>query len=453
MYINKEFLPPLKGVGFLTTYKLNINIIQKMRNPSLKPGTPVEVKTRGRTYAGILMERSGLAEDNFVVIKLENGYNIGIRKEKIDSITPIKKKIKKEEIKPGEHRIDPKKPDISILATGGTIASRVDYLTGGVHSAFSAEELISAVPELEEIANLSGRQIFNKFSENMQPKDWAKIAEETVKEITRKATGVVITHGTDTMHYTAAALAFMLKTPVPVVLTGAQRSSDRGSSDAAFNLINAARVAARGCFGEVCVVMHAEPSDTHCFIHPATKVRKLHSSRRDAFRSVNSKPLGKVSEKGIDLFQSTNKVSKLELDTKIEENVSLLKYYPGMKSKIIDNLVRENYRGIVLEGTGLGHTSGALFDSINNAINSGVAVAMTSQTIFGTVNMNVYSTGRKLIDLGVIPCRDMLSETAYVKLMFVLGHTKKRKTVREMMLTNYAREISKRRETEDQNLT
>ena len=414
-----------------------------MRKPIPKPGTPVEIKTKEKTYEGILMERPALAKDKCVVIKLESGYNMGIKEEKIDSIKPIKKKPKAEEFKPTKHRKDPKKPNISVLATGGTIASRVDYLTGGVHSAFSAEELISAVPELEEIANLSGRQLFNKFSENMQPEDWIKIAEETAKEIKKKSAGVVITHGTDTMHYTSAALAFMLKTPVPVVITGAQRSSDRGSSDAAFNLINSARVAANGKFGEVCVVMHAEPSDSHCLIHPATKVRKMHSSRRDAFRSVNSKPLGKVSEEGIGFFQEMNKGNKLELDTKLEEKVSLLKYHPGMNSKIIDNLVKENYEGIVFEGTGLGHVSEAIFDSIENAIKSGTAVAMTSQTIFGTVNMNVYSTGRKLLDMGVIACADMLSETAYVKLMFVLGHTKKQEKAREMMLTNYARELTK----------
>jgi len=415
-----------------------------MRKPIPKPGTPVEIKTKEKTYEGILMERPTLAKDKFVVIKLESGYNVGIKKDKIDSIKPIKKKHKAEEFKPAKHKKDPRKPGISILATGGTIASRVDYLTGGVHSAFSAEELISAVPELEEIANLSGRQVFNKFSENVQPKDWVRIAEETAKEIKRKAAGVVITHGTDTMHYTSAALAFMLKTPIPVVITGAQRSSDRGSSDAAFNLINSARVAANGKVGEVCVVMHAEPSDTYCLIHPATKVRKLHSSRRDAFRSVNSKPLGKASEDGVEFFQKMNKGNKLELDTKLEEKVSLLKYHPGTNSKIIDNLVKENYKGIVLEGTGLGHTSEALFDSIGNAINSGAAVAMTSQTIFGAVNMNVYSTGRNLLDMGVIPCADMLSETAYVKLMFVLGHTKKQEKAREMMLTNYARELTER---------
>ncbi len=423
-----------------------------MRKPTPKPGTLVEVKTRDRTYTGILMERPSLAKDNFVVIKLESGYNLGIKKERIESMVPLKKKIKEEEFKSIKHRKDPKKPNISILATGGTIASRVDYLTGGVHSASSAEELISAVPELGGIANIAGRQIFNKFSENIQPRDWVRLAEETAREIRGKVSGVVITHGTDTMHYTAAALAFMLKTPVPIVLTGAQRSSDRGSSDAAFNLINAARVAARGGFGEVCVVMHAGLSDTYCSIHSATRVRKLHSSRRDAFKSVNSKPLGKVSEEGIEFFQDMNKGGRLELDTKIEEQVSLLKYYPGMSPKIIDNLVKENYRGIVIEGTGLGHIPKTLSSTIENAINSGAVVAMTSQTIFGTVNMNVYSTGRKLLNMGVIPCGDMLSETAYVKLMFVLGHTRKQKKAGEMMLTNYARETSERRETEYRNL-
>jgi len=415
--------------------------------PNPKPGTLVEIKTKEKTYPGILMERSELASDKFVVIKLENGYNIGIEKDKIESMKQISE-TKKEEFKPSKQRKDPQRPNISVLATGGTIASRVDYLTGGVHSAFSAEELISAVPELENIANLSGRQLFNKFSENMQPTDWIKIAEETAKEIKKKVDGVVITHGTDTLGYTAAALAFMLKTPVPVVLTGAQRSSDRGSSDAALNLINSARVAANGKFSEVCAVMHAEPSDSYCLIHPATKLRKLHSSRRDAFKTVNSKPLGRVSEEGPEFFQELKHEGKLELDTKLEERVALLKYYPGMKPKIIDNLIKSDYRGIVIEGTGLGHTSEKIFNSIKDATSSGILVAMASQTIYGTVNMNVYSTGRRLLDHGVIPCGDMLAETAHIKLMFVLGHTRKPEKVKEMMLTNYAREFTERREIE-----
>jgi len=412
--------------------------------PRYKPGDKLEIETKDRKYVGILMERPELADDKHMVIKLESGYNIGIGLDRIRKIKRIKAGMKREKFKLKKHKKDSSKKDISILATGGTIASRVDYITGGVHSAFSAEELISAVPELEEIANIQGRQIFNKFSENIVPKDWIKLAKVTANEIQKGVDGIVITHGTDTMGYTSAALAFMLKTPIPVVLTGAQRSSDRGSSDASLNLIHSAIVASRGNFSEVVVVMHGETSDSFSLIHPATRVRKLHSSRRDAFQTVNSKPLGRVSKKGIEFLREPKSDGKLKLDTKLEESVFLLKYLPGLNPKMIDNLVKTGYKGIVIEGTGLGHTSELLFEKIKAAVDSGISIAMTSQTIYGRVNMNVYSTGRILQDIGVIPCEDMLSETAYVKLMWLLGHTKKPEKVREMMLTNYAGEITER---------
>jgi len=412
--------------------------------PGYKPGDKVEIETVDGKYTGILMERPELADDKHVVIKLESGYNIGISLDRIREIKKIEAGIKREGFRLKRHKRDPSKRDISILATGGTIASRVDYITGGVHSAFSAEELISAVPELEEIANIHGRQIFNKFSENIVPEDWIKIARVTASEIKKGVDGIVITHGTDTMGYTSAALAFMLKTPVPVVLTGAQRSSDRGSSDAPLNLIHSAIVASKADLSEVVVVMHGETSDSFSLIHPGTRVRKLHTSRRDAFRTVNSRPLGRVSMKGIEFLREPKSDNKLKLDTKLEERVFLLKYFPGLNPEVIDNLVKLDYNGIVIEGTGLGHTSELLFERIKDAIDSGVFIAMTSQTIFGRVNMNVYSTGRILQDIGVIPCEDMLSETAYVKLMWCLGHTKKPERLREMMLTNYAGEITER---------
>jgi glutamyl-tRNA(Gln) amidotransferase subunit D len=409
-----------------------------------KSGDWLEVETTEGTYVGILMERPKLADDKHMVIKLESGYNIGINKEKIKNIKKIERKTRKDEYTIKKHTKDLNKPSISILATGGTIASRVDYITGGVHSAFSAEDLISAVPELGEVANVTGRQICNKFSENIIPADWIKIAEAAAEEIKNGAAGVVITHGTDTMGYTAAALAFMLKTPVPAVITGAQRSSDRGSSDAATNLTHAAMVAAKGNFSEVVVVMHAESSDSFSYIHPATKVKKLHASKRDAFMTVNAKPFGSVSAKGVELVEEVKRGEKLSLDTKLNENVFLLKYAPGIKPGALDAILKAGYEGIVIEGTGLGHTSDELAKRIGEAIKSGIPIAMTSQTIFGRVNMSVYSTGRVLLDHGVIPCEDMLSETAYVKLMWVLGHTKDQKKVKEMMATNYAREIGDR---------
>jgi glutamyl-tRNA(Gln) amidotransferase subunit D len=414
---------------------------------AIKSGSKVIIETSEGTYSGILMERPQLADKEHIVLKLDNGYNLGIEEKKIKNVKLVdSKKPAGEDFKLKKPVSDASKPTVSILATGGTIASRVDYITGGVHSAFTAEELVSAVPELETKANLKVKQIFNKFSENIVPEDWVKIATEAYNEIKSGVNGIVIPHGTDTMHYTSAALSFMLKTPVPVVLTGAQRSSDRGSSDAAINLIDAVTVAGYGDFSGVCIVMHEESSDAATLIHPGTKARKFHASKRGAFRTVNSEPIGKVFKGEITYGPKPRKPrgGDSALDTKLDEKVFLLKYFPGMKPEIIDSLTESRYNGIVIEGTGLGHTSETFYNAIKNAISSGVAVAMTSQTIYGRVNMNVYSTGRQLLDLGVIPCADMLSETAYVKMMWVLGHTKDPKKIKEMMQTNIAGEIDDR---------
>lgn len=411
-----------------------------------RPGSKVIIETADGTYEGLVMERPELADKDHLVIKLDNGYNVGINKKRINGLQMLEEKTAGEEYTPRKHVTDPKKPTITILATGGTIASRVDYLTGGVHSAFTAEELVSAVPELEDIANIRVKQVFNKFSENIVPVDWVRIAEETYGEIKKGADGIVITHGTDTMHYTSAALSYMLKTPVPVVLTGAQRSSDRGSSDAAMNLIDAAVVAAYGNFSGVCVVMHAESSDTKTSIHPGTKVRKMHTSRRDAFKTINGDLIGTVENRKVNYSPRKNKSrgGECALDTTMEEKVFLLKCHPGLEPGIIDLITGMGYKGILLEGTGLGHTSDSLFDSIKNAHDRGVAIAMASQTIFGRVDMNVYSTGRRLLDMGVIPCEDMSAEAAYVKLKWVLGHTKEQSKIKEMMLADHAGEITER---------
>ncbi len=406
-----------------------------------KPGDRVEVETADKKYVGILMPRPELADKKHVTLKLDSGYNVGVEKGRIKSMKVLFHECGKEEFTLKEHVRDPSKPSISILATGGTIASRVDYLTGGVHSAFSADELISAVPELEDVANVKGKQVFNKFSENMVPADWAKLAEEAYSEL-KSSDGVVITHGTDTMGYSAAALSFMLQTPKPVVFTGAQRSSDRGSSDAAQNLVDAALVASKSGYPGVCVVMHGGMSDTCSLIHRGTRVRKLHSSRRDAFHTVNEEPIGTV-EGGELCINHLPGSKKLELDAKLEESVSLLKYYPGLTPKTFDAVVKSGVEGIVLEGTGLGHVSERIFDSIKAAISSGVSVAMTTQTLYGRVNMNVYATGRQMLDMGVIPCGDMLPETAYVKLMWVLAHASGDK-VSEMMRSSLAGEINDR---------
>lgn len=334
---------------------------------------------------------------------------------------------------------------VSILGTGGTIASKIDYNTGAVHPAFTTEELLNALPELKQVAEIKTKLLFNILSENMTPSHWKKIAKETADEINSGADGVVIAHGTDTLAYTSAALSFMLKDLTrPVVLVGSQRSSDRPSSDSAENLVSAARVACTD-MAEVVVVMHASSSDGHCFIHRGTRVRKMHSSRRDAFRSINALPIGMVADGEVkfnDEYRKT-KIGTVSVDDRMEEKVALIKIHPGINPNTLSEIIEEN-KGTVIEGTGLGHVPEYLFPPIEKGIKAGKPVVMTTQTLYGRVDMNVYSTGRKLISMGVIPGGDMLPEVAFVKLMHVMGHAKSMDETRKLMTTDIAGEMSRK---------
>jgi len=411
-------------------------------------------------YEGILMPRITVGDRSCLVIKLDNGYNIGIKFEKGVKIKKIGRRqpIKFKSIKSVPKR-DPKKPTVSILGCGGTIASRIEYATGAVFPAFSPGDLLFSFPELKEMANIRGRKIFDLLSEDMTPYHWQIIAREVAKEIKNQVDGIVLMHGTDTMHYTSAALSFMLRNlPVPVVLVGAQRSSDRGSSDNAINLLSAVIAATQSDIAEVTVCMHGSMSDDFCFIHPGTKVRKLHTSRRDAFQTVNANPYAKVlyPDKKIEYLRSDyNKRGKrkLILDDKINPNVGLIYIHPGIKPEFVENL-SNFYEGIVIAGTGLGHVptnpfndkfTKSLIPALKNLINAGIPVVVAPQTIFGRLNLNVYTAGRLLNEIGVIGnyC-DWLPETALVKLMWVLGHTKNMDKVKELMLQNIAGEISER---------
>jgi len=385
-------------------------------------GDRVRITKEGRSYEGFLMPRSELGDEKHVVIKLDNGYNIGINIENatIERIPYERAGAKIEERKVSFSK---EKPTVTILGTGGTIASKIDYKTGAVHPSFSTEELVNAIPELEDIANIRTNLLFNILSENMTPTHWKEIAKAIAKELNSGVSGIVVAHGTDTLAYTSAALSFMLKNLYkPVVLVGAQRSSDRPSSDASMNLVSSVRVACSD-IGEVVVIMHGSTSDDYCLIHRGVKVRKMHSSRRDAFRSINAKPIGEIRENKIKVFQKYRKRKEEEVfvDDKLEEKVALIKIYPGIDKEYFDYVV-DNYKGIVIEGTGLGHVPTNLLPSIERAYEEGIPVVMTTQTIYGRVNMNVYSTGRELLARGVIPGEDMLPEVAYVKLMHVLAH-------------------------------
>ncbi|MCK4399050.1 MAG: Glu-tRNA(Gln) amidotransferase subunit GatD [Methanophagales archaeon] len=394
-------------------------------------------------YEGIVMPTAS----RNIVIKLDSGYNIGIRPENVEieviskaSKAEVLKEERKEEekIRKGEEEL----PILSILSTGGTIASKVDYRTGAVSPQFSTEDILEAIPELGQIANIKGKVIYSILSENMRAEYWRKLAAEVYNEIKNGAEGIIVTHGTDTMGYTAAALSFMVQTPVPVVLVGSQRSSDRPSSDAAMNTICAAKVACSD-LAEVVVVMHGSTSDNFCLIHRGTKVRKMHTSARDAFQSINDTPIGKVIYDATDInkirfefFSAYTKrgENELELSDKLEDKCCLIKFYPGADPAILDFFIaQQGYKGIVLEGTGLGHVSAEWIPGVARAIKQGIPVVMTSQCLHGTICDRVYDTGRDLLRAGIIEGEDMLPETALVKLMWVLGQTSDMEEVRRLM--------------------
>ncbi len=340
-------------------------------------------------------------------------------------------------------------PKVTILSTGGTIASRVDYRTGAVRPALTASDLYSVVPELADVADIETHILLSLFSENITQDNWTEIAQAVAKQISEGVDGVVIAHGTDTMGYTAAALSFALQDlPVPVVIVGSQRSADRPSSDAATNLLGAVLAASNGPFAEVVVAMHETTSDDHIAIHRGTKVRKLHTSRRDAFKSVNTMPIARIENRSISMltndYQKRDSSRKLALKPKFEQKVALIKFFPGMDPSVIDFYTEKNYRGIILEGTGLGHISKYCHQALKKAIQQGLVVAMTSQCIWGRINMNVYYSGRDLQALGIIPLEDVLPETALVKLMWVLAQTKDSEEAKRLLTTNVANEFSPR---------
>lgn len=421
------------------------NIEEKLRAADADIGDTIKIIRNNEVYEGILMPHHAFSDEDIITIKLKTGYNIGVF---VDQKTDISLVQKHTSVKKNAKEIphDPNKPMIAIIGTGGTIACYVDYRTGAVHPASSAEELAFSVPEIFDVCNVKSQVAYQMLSENIEVQHWQKLAEIVAKELNSGVHGVVIPHGTDTLGYTAAALSFMLKDlSGPVVLVGAQRSSDRPSSDAARNLIAAATVAATSDIGEVVVVMHGEISDSFSLIHRGTKIRKFHTSRRDAFQTVNDLPLGKVENNVITMNTSYRKSTPgtVLVDNKMDEDVALIYFYPGMKPEEIPEK-----KGLVLVGTGLGHISTKLLPRITKLINNGTIVVMTSQCFFGRVNMRVYSAGRDLLKAGVISGKDILPETAYVKLMWALTHGKTREDIEIIMGTNIAGESAERTRTD-----
>ncbi|MDD1659064.1 MAG: Glu-tRNA(Gln) amidotransferase subunit GatD [Methanomicrobiales archaeon] len=391
----------------------------------------------GREYtATYITERDGKA-----VVKLDSGYNIGVPFETLSwegrpRIEPaaLARPVQREDL-----------PELAIISTGGTIASRVDYRTGAVTSQFSAEDILRAIPDLASIGRFRTEQISSILSENMTRHIWQDLARAVFREIRSGVMGVIVTHGTDTMGYSAAAISFMVETPVPIIFVGSQRSADRPSSDNAMNALCAAS-AAISPLGEVAVVMHATTSDDRCAIHRGTRVRKMHTSRRDAFQSIGIPPLGYVDYPALSLTLSPEAVARGErepfLREKMEERCGLVSFHPGMDPSVLE--AYRGYRGLVLAGTGLGHVSTPWVKGLADLARDGTSVVMTSQCLHGRVCDRVYDTGRDLLAAGVLEGEDMLPEVALVKLMWVLGQTDDDHEVRALMGENLRGEIRRR---------
>jgi len=420
-----------------------------LKENGVRVWSEVRIDTSRGTFHGVLLPRSENDDDLHLVVKIPTGYNVGVAVETISHIEELGYREAHYKIPEKEFPKSPDKPNIKLFGTGGTIASRLDYRTGAVIPAFSPGELYGAVPELADICNLTTDKLFAVFSENMGPEQYKTLAIAIGEEIKNGIDGIVVGHGTDTMHHTAAALSFMVQnSPVPIVMVGSQRSSDRPSSDAALNLMHATKAAAESDIAEVLVCMFGPTSDEYGLLHRGTRVRKMHSSYRSTFRTLGDIPLATIDRNVIKPLK--NEYNKRRKDRNVtikpffDERVSIVYYYPNMQPDIIDSLVDNGYKGIVIAGTGLGHINKPVYPAIERAAKAGVAIYMTVQTLWGYVHMFVYDTGRDLMHKGIIPAENMLPEVAYIKLGWALGQTDDPEKVRELMLTPICGEITER---------
>ncbi len=425
-----------------------------MKKPFIKPepGDKVEVLINNKRETGILLESH---DSGILLLKLDNGYNLGLKKEDISEIKVIEKG-RIEEKTEAKFEISHKKPIIDFIVVGGTITNKLDPKTGGVTNLINPQELFLVYPEVFQFADIRIHNPFMKASESMNFLDWIKIAKIVEKSLNNEnVKGVIITHGTDFLHYTAAALSFMLPNlNKPVVLTYSQRSSDRGSADSRLNLICSAH-AALSDIAEVMIVGHATINDNYCYALSGTKTRKMHTSRRDTFRAINTKPIAKIFPDGkIESIKEYNKRKsgnfKIKTDAVFEPKVALVKFYPGQDPNILDYYKKKGYKGIVIEMCGLGHvcTEGKFnwLPKLKQIISSGIFVCAAPQTLYGRLDPYVYAPQRKILETGVVFLEDILPETAFVKLGFVLGHKIWRGSVatRVKMLENISGEFNKR---------
>ncbi len=418
----------------------NGKALEFLKQNKLKVGDVIKITTDS-DQTGTIMPRFEHSDDRHIVIKLKNGYNVGLELNQIKKVEYISatqaNQEENKQVKPNQAL-----PKILLLSTGGTIASRIDYRTGSVTPALTAQELNASVPELAEIANIDAEVLFSEYSENITPDHWIKIAQRLDSLSKSDYSGIIVAHGTDTMQYTAAFLSFSLSGfPKPIVLVGSQRSSDRPSSDAALNLVGAAKFIVRCDTSGVFVCMHNSESDEDIACHLGTRVRKNHTSKRNAFETVGARPAFVISQDKITqnfknaYFGQKEYAPKINIDTK----AALVKYHPGYDPKLVEDLLDHGCKAIIFEGTGLGHVGKPMYGVIKKAKEKGVFLGMTSQCLDGQVNMSVYESGRDLLHLGIIPLSNMVAETALVKAMWALANGK---NTEEIMLKNVASEFT-----------
>ena len=421
--------------------------LEVLRKYNVRVWGQSEIETTRGIFKGTVLPRSENDDDLHIVLKIETGYNIGID---ISTITGMKETGYNKanyKIPEKEFPYSDDKPNVKLFGTGGTIASRLDYRTGAVIPAFSPGELYGAVPELADICNIQTEKLFAVFSENMGPDQYMTLAKAIGEEIRKGTEGIVIGHGTDTLHHTAAALSFMVQNPpIPIILVGSQRSSDRPSSDAALNLIHASTAAGHGDIAEVMVCMFGPTSDEYGFLHRGTRVRKMHSSYRSTFRTIGDTPVATVTRAGVKPIKKEYNHRRNDREVNIlpyfSEKVTMMYYYPHMKAEMMHALIDMGYKGIIIVGTGLGHVNRELYPALERAKAEGVSVFMTLQTLRGYVHMFVYETGRDMMAKGVIPLGNMLPEVAWVKLGWAMGQTEDPEEVKKIMLTPVNGEIT-----------
>lgn len=426
---------------------------KRIETKNLSFGDVIEIKIDNQTFNGEFIKW----EENLTVIKLKSGYDIAVPNDSIEKITIIEEGRKPEEKEQKEKRKEDKNPDITIITTGGTISSKIDYKTGGVSPSVDSDYYFQISPDLEKQGKIAVVNLMRKLSENMLPSDWVKIAREAYSSIKNGSKGIIVTSGTDTMHFASSALSFLLNPlSVPVVFTGSQRSTDRGSTDASTNLLLSAFTAKSFPGGESVICMHANLNDEYNYVLRGNKARKMHTERRDAFRPININPLAKVYTNGKINELSADIITKKEntkLNDRLDEKVKLIYGYPSMGGDIINYYVDNKVHGMVIAATGFGNLpleDKTVVSALKKAEKEGVPIVITPQTIYGATNKFVYSTLREISGFdNIIYVGDMTTETAFVKLMFALGNSKKLEEVKEIMSRNLAGEIKERREIDE----